>query len=55
MKQKIIQAIAQRIKDEHDKHSHSIDTWNVIAATKIYSSFDIKIKKLTNHDKNKKI
>ena len=40
----IIEAIIQRIKDEEQKHSKSIEDWYRIAANKIYATFDIKIK-----------
>lgn len=48
-KNQIIEAIIQRIKDEEQKHSKSIEDWYRIAANKIYSTFDIKIKeKMSN-------
>ena len=42
--EQIIEAIIQRIKDEEQKHSKSINDWHRIAANKIYATFDIKIK-----------
>lgn len=42
--EQIIEAIIQRIKDEEQKHSKSIEDWYRIAANKIYATFDIKIK-----------
>lgn len=48
-KEQIIEAIIQRIKDEEQKHSKSIEDWYRIAANKIYATFDIKIKeKMSN-------
>lgn len=44
-KEQIVASIEQRIKDEHRKHSHSIEEWPKIAALKIYATFDIKAKK----------
>lgn len=43
-KEIIIQAIAQRIKEEQKKHEHSIPDWHEIAARKIYASLDINMK-----------
>lgn len=47
-KEQIIEAIIQRIKDEEQKHSKSIEDWYRIAANKIYATFDIKIKETNN-------
>ena len=44
-KEKIIEAIAYRIKAEEKKHAKSIEDWYRIAAGKIYATFDIQIKK----------
>ena len=40
-KEQIIQAIAHRIKEEQKKHANSIPDWHLIAAGKIYATFDI--------------
>jgi hypothetical protein len=47
-KEKIIEAIIYRIKEEEKKHSKSIEDWYRIAANKIYATFDIRIKDDTN-------
>jgi len=41
MKEVIIKAIAERIKEEQKKHEHNIPDWYEIAARKIYATFDI--------------
>jgi len=41
MKEVIIKAIAERIKEEQKKHERSIPDWHEIAARKIYATFDI--------------
>lgn len=38
-KEQIIQGIADRIKAEETKHSHSIPDWHKIAAAKIYATW----------------
>lgn len=40
---KITQWIAQRIKDEHKKHSANIEDWYLLAAKKIVSTYCITI------------
>ena len=54
-KEKIIEAIIYRIKEEEKKHSKSIEDWYRIAANKIYSTFDIQIKNDTNVNNLKQI
>ena len=44
MKEVIIKAIAERIKEEQKKHEHNIPDWYEIAARKIYATFDINPK-----------
>ena len=51
-KEQIIEAIIQRIKDEEQKHSKSIEDWYRIAANKIYATFDIKIKEKMSNKQN---
>jgi DnaJ-class molecular chaperone len=41
----IINWIAQRIKDEHSKHSKHNDDWAEIAAKKIFATYEIKLRK----------
>lgn len=43
-KERIIEGIIYRIKEEEKKHSKTIDDWHRIAAHKIYATFDIQIK-----------
>jgi hypothetical protein len=47
MKEVIIKAIAERIKEEQKKHEHNIPNWYEIAARKIYATFDINPKQDT--------
>lgn len=51
-KEGITSSIAQRIKDEYRKHSHSIEEWAEIAAHKIYATFDIKLASEVSEKKN---
>jgi len=44
MKEVIIKAIAERIKEEQKKHERNIPDWYESAARKIYATFDIKLK-----------
>jgi hypothetical protein len=46
-KELIIKAIAERIKAEQKKHEKSIPDWYVIAAIKIYATFNITLKQET--------
>ena len=43
-KELIIRIITERIKNEQQKHEHSISDWHEIAARKIYASLNIKLK-----------
>ena len=47
MKEVIIKAIAERIKEEQKKHERNIPDWYQIAARKIYATFDINPKQDT--------
>ena len=51
MKEVIIKAIAERIKEEQKKHERNIPDWHEIAARKIYATvkllqaaYDVKLK-----------
>lgn len=44
--EEIIKLMAQRIKDEHNKHSKHDDNWSEIAARKLFNTYDIYLKTL---------
>jgi hypothetical protein len=46
-KERIVKGIRHRILSEYKKHSQHLD-WAEIAALKIYATYEIKLKKLSD-------